>query len=162
MLYAHGGEYKIGSNLIQCSSLRSLQEKGDLAGFRPYIHQLEGPPGGSQIPHPSPQLSRAWKSPIPILGHRFSVSPFTWSSLSGFLFLAIKQKEKDTSISGDNTRQSMISALCGTNEWMLNEMRDVGNFVREPGRSEGLWWAKETDLNFLEELRASHTFNDRV
>lgn len=45
---------------------------------------------------------------------------------------------------------------------MLNEMRDVGNFVREPGSSEGLRWAKETDLNFLEELRASHTFNDRV
>lgn len=45
---------------------------------------------------------------------------------------------------------------------MLNEMRDVGNFVREPGRGEGLRWAKETDLNFLEELTASHTFNDRV
>lgn len=126
----------------------------DYAGFSPYIHQLEGPLGGNQIPHPSPELSRDWKSPIPILRHLFSRSPFMWTSLSGFLFLAIKQKEKEASISGDITRQSMISALHRMNEWVLNETRDVGNFAREPGRREELRWAEVTDLNFLEELRA--------
>lgn len=47
-----------------------------------------------------------------------------------------------------------MSALRRTNERTLNEVRDAGNLVREPGRSEGLGWAKGTDLNLLEELRA--------
>lgn len=47
-----------------------------------------------------------------ILRHLFNTPPF---SLSGFLFFAIKQKQKDTSILGDDTRQ-YISALCKMNE----------------------------------------------
>lgn len=36
----------------------------------------------------------------------------------------------------------------------MNEMRDEGDFARELQRTEGLLWAKVTELNFLEELRA--------
>lgn len=48
-----------------------------------------------------------------ILTHLFNTPPF---SLNEFLFFAIKQKQKDTSILGDDTRQYMISALCKMNE----------------------------------------------
>lgn len=152
-LYKRGREYKIRSNLIQSSSLRNLQENRDPAVFISTSASLQAP-WKELYALPSPPAEQ-WLVICGLmtketLGHLVNTPPVTWTSFSGFLFFAIKQKEKDTSILGDNTGQSMIIALCRMNvEW-----NEKGNFDRELWRRWGLLWTKMMELSFFGELRA--------
>lgn len=151
-LYKRGREYKIRSNLIQSSSLRNLQENRDPAIFISTSTSLQAP-WKELYALPSPPAEQ-WLVICGLmtkdtLGHLVNTPPVTWTSFSGFLFFAIKQKKTLQSyvIIQDNL---MISALCRMNvEW-----NERGNFDRELWRRRGLLWAKMMELSFLGELRA--------
>lgn len=155
-----GGEYKIGLNFIQSLSLRSVQGTWDPACPHLYMWQLTGPLGGT-VP-----FSPSWVMTVLLTGnlvtcglmtkdlleHLFSTPP---CSLSGFLFFAIKQKEKDMSILGGNEYKAIYDE-CPLNEWMLNEMKD--GFCQRTFEEWRIAKDSSDEVNFLEELRAESTF----
>lgn len=138
-MYKHWGG---GTNRVKLHPVFIFKDPAkELRSAGPDLHicQLKGPLGENCTPHPLPQLSNDWKScshwTLVIRGlmtkdtlrHLFNTLPF---SFSGFLFFAIKQKQKGTSILGGDTRQSMVSALCRMNERMWDEMKKWRQFCQ--------------------------------